>query len=197
MSARTGVRPSGRGGPRGFRGAFRGLAALLLAAGVSACAGGDGAGGDQAGEEPDVLSVDEQNAADARAAVNAAARVLAAINEGDSALMRDAFLADATVIANSGESADTSGVDAQVTMVGTNAGRFLERIWDPAVSLSPDGAVVEAAYDFYLDGEFSHCGVDTFIVQMTDRGARVAALSYTVDQPPACEMHPAGAPAGG
>ena len=169
------------------------LGAAILALGLAACGGGESDGSD--GDAP---SVAEQNQADARAAVNASARVLAAISEGDSALMRTAFAPTARVIANRGEGAEPaeSDVDRNVAMVAANAGRYVERMWDPDIRLFPDSAVVSAPYDFYVDGEFSHCGVDVFTVAPVDGDLKVIHLAYTVEQPPACALHPAGPPSG-
>jgi len=65
----------------------------------------------------------------------------------------------------------------------------LERFWDPEVLIRGDLAVVWTPYDFFLDREFSHCGVDAFTLVRTDEGWRIATTVYTVevtgcDQPP-------------
>ncbi|MEN8145975.1 MAG: hypothetical protein ABFS14_13635 [Gemmatimonadota bacterium] len=56
-------------------------------------------------------------------------------------------------------------------------------------------ATVWLPYDFYTDGEWSHCGVDTFTMLRTEEGWRIASLAWTVEQPPDCERHPDGPPA--
>ncbi|MDZ4862334.1 MAG: hypothetical protein SGJ01_02725 [Gemmatimonadota bacterium] len=42
---------------------------------------------------------------------------------------------------------------------------------------------------------WSHCGVDVFTLMKSEGRWRVAALVYTVEQPPVCRKHPAGPPA--
>ena len=42
-------------------------------------------------------------------------------------------------------------------------------------------------YDFYIDGKWSHCGVDAFTMLKSDGRWRIASLSWSVEQPPACE----------
>lgn len=171
----------------------RGITAFLVAGLLAACGGGSGEDA-ATGEAEAPLTAEQRNQADARAAVNASVRAIAAISEGDSALMRSAFAPDALVIATGPGGVDTTDVDTNVALVHANAGRFMERIWDPAIELSPEGAVVRAAYDLYLDGEFSHCGVDVFTVGPVDGEVKILRLEFTVEQPPACEMHPAGPP---
>ncbi len=69
-----------------------------------------------------------------------------------------------------------------------------ERGWDPTVLVSGTIAVVWYPYDIYVDGEWSHCGVDIFNMIRTDDGWRIAVLQYNVQQPPECRPHPDGPP---
>lgn len=74
--------------------------------------------------------------------------------------------------------------------------RYTERGFRPEVRISGPLAVVWLPYDFYLDGRWSHCGVDAFTLLKADGGWRIATLVWSVEQPPACERHPSGPPAG-
>lgn len=69
-----------------------------------------------------------------------------------------------------------------------------ERGWDPTVLVSGTIAVVWYPYDIYVDGEWSHCGIDIFNMIQTDEGWRIAVLQYNVQQPPECSPHPDGPP---
>ena len=69
-----------------------------------------------------------------------------------------------------------------------------ERGWDPTVMVSGTIAIVWYPYDIYVDGEWSHCGVDIFNMIQTNDGWRIAALQYNVQQPPECSPHPDGPP---
>jgi len=69
-----------------------------------------------------------------------------------------------------------------------------ERGFDPVVHVSGPIAMVWYPYDIYVDGEWSHCGVDIFNLVRTNDGWRIAALVWSVEQPPACRKHPAGPP---
>lgn len=72
--------------------------------------------------------------------------------------------------------------------------RYTERAFRPEVHISGPLAVVWTPYDFYDDGQWSHCGIDTFtLVKVADRW-RIASLAFSLEQPPACDRHPAGPP---
>lgn len=76
------------------------------------------------------------------------------------------------------------------------AGDIVERGFDPEVKVSGTIASVWYPYDLYLDGAWSHCGVDVFTLAYTGetRGWRIAALGWSREQPPACRQHPNGPP---
>ena len=57
-------------------------------------------------------------------------------------------------------------------------------------------AVVWLPYDFYVEGAWSHCGVDVFTLVRVETGWRIASLAYSVQQPPECRPHPDGPPQG-
>jgi len=76
------------------------------------------------------------------------------------------------------------------------AADFVERGFDPDVRVQGHLATVWLPYDFYVDGEWSHCGVDAFILIRRPEGWRVASIAWTVEQPPACRPHPDGPPGG-
>ena len=74
-------------------------------------------------------------------------------------------------------------------------GDIVERGFDPVVRVSGTIASVWYPYDLYLDGEWSHCGVDVFTMARTpDDGWRIVALGWSAEQPPDCEEHPDGPP---
>jgi len=71
---------------------------------------------------------------------------------------------------------------------------LVERGWDPTVMVSGTIAMVWYPYDIYVDGAWSHCGIDIFNMIRTNEGWRIAVLQYNVQQPPECEAHPDGPP---
>jgi len=72
----------------------------------------------------------------------------------------------------------------------------VERGFDPEVLVSGPLAVVWLPYDIYIDGEWSHCGVDVATLVRIDGDWKIATLSWTAEQPPACQRHPDGPPSG-
>ncbi|MDT8368514.1 MAG: hypothetical protein RQ745_04865 [Longimicrobiales bacterium] len=58
---------------------------------------------------------------------------------------------------------------------------LLERMWDPVAMVHGRLAMVWTPYDFWVDGEWSHCGVDAFTLVETDAGWRVSSISYTTE----------------
>lgn len=74
-------------------------------------------------------------------------------------------------------------------------GDIVERGFDPDVRVSGTIAMVWYPYDLYIDGEWSHCGVDVFTMAHTpDAGWRIVSIGWSVEQPPACREHPDGPP---
>ena len=69
----------------------------------------------------------------------------------------------------------------------------LERMWDPKVTVHAQIANVWTRYDFYLDGEFSHCGVDSFDLIKTPEGWKISGGTYTVERT-GCPESPLGPP---
>ncbi|UCG85790.1 MAG: nuclear transport factor 2 family protein [Gemmatimonadota bacterium] len=78
-----------------------------------------------------------------------------------------------------------------LTGIAANEATMVERMWDPEVRIDGDIATLWAPYDFYIDGEFSHCGYDAFHLTRHNGRWSIAAITYTVrtsgceDAPPA------------
>lgn len=70
-----------------------------------------------------------------------------------------------------------------------------ERGFDPTVQISGPMAMVWMPYDLYVNGAWSHCGVDVFTMLKAEEGWRIATIAWSIEQPPACEKHPDGPPA--
>lgn len=67
----------------------------------------------------------------------------------------------------------------------------VERYWDPTVMLHDRLAVVWTPYDFYSDGVFSHCGVNSFSMLKTDDGWKIAGVVFSME-PDGCPPSPLG-----
>ncbi len=61
-------------------------------------------------------------------------------------------------------------------------GKYKEVINNPKILIHKNIAVVWAQYKFYIDGKFSHCGVDSFSL-IRDKGKwKIASIIYTVEK---------------
>lgn len=67
---------------------------------------------------------------------------------------------------------------------------FRERIWNPDVRVHGAIATVWTPYDFWIDGKFSHCGIDAFELVKTAGGWKIAGGIFTVE--PKCDPSPLG-----
>jgi len=72
---------------------------------------------------------------------------------------------------------------------------FLERMWNPTVQIQGRVAMVWTPYDFHLNGEFSHCGIDVFTMLQGAEGWQVASITYNVVRE-GCTPSPLGSPGG-
>jgi hypothetical protein len=70
----------------------------------------------------------------------------------------------------------------------------VERMWDPEVRIHGGVATVWTPYDFYLDGEFHHCGIDAFDLVNDGTGWKITGGVYTVETS-GCAQSPLGPPA--
>ena len=68
---------------------------------------------------------------------------------------------------------------------------YIERIWKPTVMVHGRIAVVWAQYDFHINYEFRHCGVDAFTLIKTQDGWKIAGTIYTIE-PEGCDQSPLG-----
>lgn len=71
---------------------------------------------------------------------------------------------------------------------------FVERIWEPVVELRGRIGMVWAPYDFHVDGELTHCGIDVLAFLKMEEGWRVTSITYNLetDDCPVSPLGPAG-----
>jgi hypothetical protein len=136
-------------------------------------------------------------APDARAAVIAIAdTALAAITRGDVVAFTDLMVPEAQMFPTSTRNGVTTyrmrTREGQRNAPITGA---VERGFNPQAMVNGGVAMVWYPYDFYLNGAWSHCGVDIFTFVKTDGKWRIASMAWSAEQPPVCEKHPAGPPA--
>ena len=84
-------------------------------------------------------------------------------------------------------------VQSYLESLETDSSAYLERMWDAEVRIQGPIAAVWAPYDFHVDGDFSHCGMDAFQLLLTDKGWIVTGATYTVERT-GCSASPLGPP---
>ena len=150
-----------------------------------------------------VASVLFSRAVDAQAPADERARVLAVADSALAAISRADFVAFTDLMLDSAVTFSAREADGQVrasfaTRARERARTFnttlTERGFRPEVHISGPLASVWMRYDFYRDGAWSHCGVDTFTMLKVGGRWRIATMAWSVEQPPACERHPDGPP---
>jgi hypothetical protein len=112
-------------------------------------------------------------------AVNA---LFAAMSRHDAGAARKLLVPNARFMVMRADGTVRTSDDAQfLDALGKNTkALWKERIWSPQVRVDGAMAQVWAPYDFHLDGQFSHCGIDTFTLVHGAEGWRIAAIAYTV-----------------
>jgi hypothetical protein len=165
---------------------------------VAACVACAPPAADEAGEgvpaTPAEAPGSQGNDAEVAAVVAVVETILHAINTADSDLARSVVLPDARVTAVRESGWGTITGEDFAAGIGDPEQGYVERMWDPQVRVLQNVATVWAPYDFYLKGEFSHCGVDTVQLVLVDGAWMAQSLLYNMLQPPDCELHPEGPP---
>lgn len=67
---------------------------------------------------------------------------------------------------------------------------YRERYWSPTVMIRGGIAVVWAPYEFWVDGETTHCGVDVFDFVKIDGKWLVSNSMWTVEPEACAELRP-------
>lgn len=131
-----------------------------------------------------------------RGAVAAADAALGAITRGDMTALTDLMLPEALMFSTGTRNGQTRyRVRTRAEQrASTPPGKITERGFRPEVRVNGPVAMVWYPYDLYIDGKWSHCGVDVFTLIRTEGQWRIASMAWSAEQPPACEKHPDGPP---
>lgn len=84
-------------------------------------------------------------------------------------------------------------IEQQIESAKTNKDTFLERGWNPTVLIEGRIAMVWMPYDFHRNGQFSHNGIDVFVLMKLEEGWKIVSAAWTAE-PGGATKHPAGAP---
>jgi hypothetical protein len=133
------------------------------------------------------------------------AAVLAVVDSAMAAINRGDMIALSNTMTDSGQVYATRDVNGTPSFAMRTAASqraagqrppIIERGFDADVRIAGGVASVWLPYDLWFGGKWSHCGVDHFTLVRTGTAWRIANLTYSVEQPPACRMHPSGPPPG-
>ncbi len=141
-------------------------------------------------------AVAQERASEEREVVAVAEAALAAISDEDMVALTDLMIDEAITFSVSERGGRLSyAARTRAEQRTRNATRdIVERGFDAQVRMAGGVATVWLPYDLYIDGDWSHCGVDVFTLVRLDDEWRIASMGWSVEQPPACEPHPAGPP---
>ena len=135
-------------------------------------------------------------AADSSAVLAVADSILLALSSGDGKMLGRLTL-DSAVVGGSGLRNGVERLSLRSWRIYVNrAGPsdFTERGFDATARVQDRVAYVWMPYDLYIGDKWSHCGVDVFTLMKSEGRWRVAALIFSIEQPPACRPHPSGPP---
>ena len=101
----------------------------------------------------------------------------------NSDMVRAVFAADArfaVLDGNNGPAAvRAQSVEGWITAIGSSGGSWNEQIYDLDVRVDGTMASIWAPYTFYLDGEISHCGINSIELLHDAEGWKVTQISDT------------------
>ena len=134
--------------------------------------------------------------AETKAAIAVTDSVLAALTSGDNVTLKRLTL-DSAVVGGAGvrNGVERMSLTSWARFTSRSGSDFTERGFGATARVQDRLAQVWVPYDLYRGKEWSHCGVDAFTLLKIEGRWRVASLIFTIEQPPACQKHPAGPPA--
>lgn len=121
-----------------------------------------------------------------REVLAAVTALFSAMRDKDTVAVRNLLHPDARLFVASGQEGGgplrNTSAEEFIATVGTPGQVFDERHRDPEVRVDGNLATVWTYYDFFLSGEFSHCGIDAFNFAKTGDGWKVLQIAYTTRQ---------------
>jgi hypothetical protein len=123
------------------------------------------------------------SAQDAAGALAAVEQIFEGMRTSNAALVREVFAADArfTMLdAREGPvSVRSQSVDGWLAAIDGSNGSWDEQVYDMEAKVDGAMASVWAPYTFYLDGEISHCGINSIEMLHDADGWKVTQISDT------------------
>jgi hypothetical protein len=140
----------------------------------------------------------QTSAADSATIVGVVERYIEALSARDTAYLRAASLPRMTFVSVRAEPgpddrAAERALDEYLASLAREPRRSVGRIWSPVVTVQGPLASLVAPYDAYYDGQFSHCGLDHYVLARSGGQWLVSQLIFT-RQREGCRSHPLGPP---
>lgn len=118
--------------------------------------------------------------AEVRAAVD---RIFEGMRTADSDMVRSVFSSEARFSVldtrDGPASIGSRSVDGWLNAIGGSEGKWDEQVYEVQVLVDGDMASAWTPYTFYLDGEISHCGINSIELLKDADGWKVTQLSDT------------------
>jgi len=92
-----------------------------------------------------------------------------------------------------GEPGTSTTLEQFAARLPATKGRIIERMWNLEVRIDGRMATLWAPYDFYRDGQRSHCGIDAVDLVKTASGWKISGISFTMVTE-GCPASPLGPP---
>jgi hypothetical protein len=123
------------------------------------------------------------SAQDEASALAAVEQIFAGMRTANPDMVRAVFSSEArfAVLDSSEGPAEVRSqtVDGWIGAIGDSAGSWDEQVYDLDVKVNGEMASVWAPYTFYLNGEISHCGINSIEMLFDAEGWKVTQLSDT------------------
>jgi hypothetical protein len=120
---------------------------------------------------------------DTAGALAAVEQIFEGMRTADAEMVREVFASDARFavldMRDGPARIGAQSVDGWLTAVGSSEGRWNEQVYDLDVRVDGNMASVWAPYTFYLDGQISHCGINSIEMLRDADGWKVTQLSDT------------------
>ncbi len=162
---------------------------LVLLLGLAAGCDAGAPGGDATAELAPFASLAGSEPSSREAEVIAVAEAfLEALSNRDGAALEALVLPGGSVHAvgvasdGSAERIHSRPIEDDVVSIPENPNVLFERMWEPVARVHGPIGIVWTPYDFWVNGAWSHCGVDAFSMVETAEGWKISSITYTTER---------------
>jgi hypothetical protein len=131
------------------------------------------------------LPAQEEKADPAKEALAVVTRLFEAMQAKDAEGIRSTFVPDGQLAATQKRNGQTTvrllTADAFAKSISEGKGVYRERMYKPEVIVTGDLVTVRGRYGFYVDDRFSHCGLNSFHLMLTQQGWKIVNAASTLE----------------